>query len=144
MASEPELAYLAGLIDGEGCIRIEKSGGRYRETPHTPTVCVTNANPTLIMWVYNKFGGHLYLKKNRTCWDIYWLGKKAVEILKEVYPYLIAKKEQTELVFAYRELIGKPGKRLSPDNIEKRKAIVEAMSILKKNSQILMKEEVIT
>lgn len=141
MASDLEWSYLAGLIDGEGSIRIEKSGGKYRYTPMTPTVCVTNSNPTLIMWVYSKFGGHLYLKKSKTCWDIYWLGKKAIETLQGVYPYLTAKKEQTELVFDYRKLIGKPGKRLSEDNKSKRWAIVEAMSILKKNSQIIVKEE---
>lgn len=136
MPSESELAYLAGLIDGEGSIRIEKSGGKYRYTPHNATVCVTNSNSLMITWICDKFGGHLYRKKGRTCWDVYWLGERAEEILREIYPYLTAKKEQAELVFAYRRLIGKPGKRLSPDNISKRWVIVEAMEILKKNNQI--------
>lgn len=131
MPSESELAYLAGLIDGEGCLRVEKSGGKYRYTPMTPTVCVTNSNPTLIKWVIEKFGGHLYLKKSKTCWDIYWLGKRAVEVLEQVYPYLVGKKEQADLIFAYRKLVGKAGKRLSKDNIDKRMAIQEAMRILK-------------
>lgn len=143
MVSDLDWSYLAGLIDGEGSIRIEKSGGH--KYPGTPTVCVTNSNPTLIMWVYSKFGGHLYKKKSKgkyqVVWDIYWLGKRAEEVLQGVYPYLTAKKEQTKLVFDYRKLIGKPGKRLTASNIEKRQAIVEAMSILKRNSQILKEEE---
>jgi len=144
LPSDLEVAYLAGLIDGEGCLRIEKSGGKYRYTPHTPTVCITNCNPSLILWVYRKFGGHLYQKKNRgtfqVTWDIYWLGRKATELLEDVYPYLTAKKEQAELMLSYRELIGKPGKKLSEDNISKRWAIIEAMKTLKRNNQVLVKE----
>lgn len=135
MASEVEKAYLAGVMDGEGCIRIEKSGGKYRYLPHTPTVSVSNCNPALIRWILSTFGGHLYQKKNRgkyqTVWDVYWLGNKAIELLGEIYPYLVAKKEQADLVFSYRELVGKAGHKLSQDNVKKRLAIIEAMSILK-------------
>ena len=134
MVSETEWAYLAGLIDGEGCIRIERNKGK--QLQGTPTVALTNSNPLMLLWVLLRFGGHLYKKKSKSCWDIYWLGKATIPLLEGMLPYLTAKKGQAELVLDYRKLVGKPGKRLTSDMIEKREAIAEAMSILKKGNQI--------
>jgi len=152
MATEPELAYLAGIIDGEGYINVSGSGGnyrkKYRKIPHSPILTITNSNSHLISWIRNRFGGHLYLKHSKRlpqespCWDLTWSGKAVEQILQQVHPYLVAKKEEATLIFAYRKLIGKPFERVSEDNIAKREAILEAMRILRKNNKILSKERI--
>jgi len=133
MASEVEWAYLAGLIDGEGSIRIEKGSSPHHHSPTTPTVALTNTSSKMIDWVVLKFGGHLYRKTNRTCWDVYWLGKSVIPILEGVLPYLTAKKDQAEVVLAYRKLVGKAGQRISSSDLAKRDIMIEVLGLLKQN-----------
>ena len=140
VASATDWAYLAGLIDGEGCIRIE--GGVYssRRFSGTPTVALTNSSSKMIDWVLDKFGGHLYRKKRRTCWDIYWLGKAVIPILEGIYPYLTAKKDQAEIVLAYRKLVEKSGRKVTQETWDKRNLMFDVLAHLKKNQDESMKE----
>src|SRR2546428_375255 len=62
--SDAELAYAAGLIDGEGCITIDKCGGKSRFTKYKSRnaglilrVRVYNANKRLIAFLAERFGG---------------------------------------------------------------------------------------
>lgn len=139
--SDTDWAYLAGLIDGEGSIRIEKGSTRYHHSPTTPTITLTNTSTKMIDWALDKFGGHLYKKKNRSCWDIYWLGKDVVSLLEGIYPFLTAKKDQAEIVLAYRKLVGKSGQgRIPPADLEKRQIMVDVLNYLKNNQDETIKE----
>jgi len=91
----------------------------------------------MIDWVLFNFGGHLYRKKNRGAWDIYWLGTAVIPILEGILPYLTAKKEQAEIVLAYRGLVGKPGQgKIVPAVLEERNRMIERLADLKKNENI--------
>lgn len=46
-------AYAAGLLDGDGCFSIQKSGGTYRTTIQ---IQMTSRQP--VRWLYEQFGGH--------------------------------------------------------------------------------------
>lgn len=97
-----ELAYAAGIIDGEGCIRVNKQGTRR----HVVRVHVTNTDLRLVNWLRERFGGYIWTEdghympnaKIRHVWEVSAL--KAAAFLEIVYPYLMLKKEQAEIALA--------------------------------------------
>ena len=98
--TEPQRAYLAGLIDGEGCICITaRAGGTY-----SSFVQVAMCNPSAILFYYKLTSlGSICIAKNRnnylardtTVWTVQT--RDGAKLLIEILPYLIVKKQQAEL-----------------------------------------------
>jgi hypothetical protein len=65
MSDKAKYAYLAGIIDGEGCITI---GAGKKETciNYNALLLVQNTSKELIDWLQKHFGGHVYLSKKET------------------------------------------------------------------------------
>jgi len=105
-------AYLAGLIDGEGCIYAVKRGRTLPGRPERFTYCLTlemaMCSKETIFWVAENFGGRVCVQKSRTNRPYYhWriTNDSAVEVLKKVYPFMVTKKQQAALAFKFREVI---------------------------------------
>lgn len=134
---EAELAYLAGIIDGEGCIGVAKR--RYVR------LRVSNTNFDLIQWLYQKFGGSIWnvkVKGNRRaqkCWTL--KAKKATDLLECVLPYLIIKEEQAQLALHWQKGISWPYKGgnqpLSDVEKERRSTLVQKMKVLNKRGKTI-------
>lgn len=95
------IAYVAGLIDGEGCINFCKC----RDSVY-PRLFITNTNQEILELLQEKYGGDinpLSLRKENWkqgySWRVSW--SKAVDLLEKVYPYLIIKRRQAQTVFAW-------------------------------------------
>lgn len=127
--NDTEWAYLAGIIDGEGCIRLANCGYAKRRVID---LRIYNTDVRLIEWLRDNLGGYAYAhnKKAHVCWQVHWSSKRAKVIIEHVLPYLIVKKEQAEIALSFQRLIGKNGQRVSSDNLSKRDVLLEAMSIL--------------
>jgi hypothetical protein len=100
-AKVAELAYIAGYVDGEGCIRW--SG--------TPNLCVETCNPSPLKFIKSTFGGTIYTRKRtgigqtkRTVHRLAYYGDNCILILKTILPYLVEKKEQAEDLIEIRKL----------------------------------------
>lgn len=99
MVTELELAYTAGILDGEGCIRANKQ----KSGTAVIRVHITNTDEILIKWLHQKFGGYVWKEskaymenaKIRFVWEL--SSKKAEEFLKKVKPFLLIKKDRVEL-----------------------------------------------
>lgn len=106
--SETDKAYIAALIDGEGCILIQKTRPNGAECSPKYTLCVTvgiTYEPT-VRYLHNVFGGTYASKRIRVPgWKPQWVwrvsGARAVECLEVVYPYLKEKREQAWLGLEY-------------------------------------------
>jgi|TARA_Y100000310_G_scaffold217232_1_gene218293 hypothetical protein len=109
--TDTDLAYLAGLIDGEGYIGIKKIKPyrcQGRTTPgYTPRIQVRMVDSPGIQFLAETLGGWTYTEKpsannGRPLECFQASDRKAEAILKAVYPYLRIKKEQarTALVLA--------------------------------------------
>jgi len=107
------LAYTAGIIDGEGCLSIHKThdkrGLDIRER-YTNKLIVVSTDKPMVDFLKENFGGGISFKKskninhlNQYAWQIG--GKKAIEIVKLVYPYLIIKKRQADVFIEYEKTI---------------------------------------
>lgn len=116
--TDAELAYAAGLIDGEGCITIDKPGGVDRLTKYrTPRaglilrVRVYNSNEAMITWLHTRFGGTAkkakYKQKAYHLDQWYWqlLGKNAAAFLQQIHPFLVAKKTEAEFALLHAETL---------------------------------------
>lgn len=93
------LAYLAGLIDADGCITIQGTGLRANLVP---VVHVSNTDVELLQWLLATFGGHLSLirqgnDRHRAFgrWNI--RGQLAVDLLAKLRPHLRVKRHQAWL-----------------------------------------------
>jgi len=102
--SETEKAYLAGIIDGEGCITINRYVKKGAAPVYRPFVEIASTSPALKAWLDERFPEKTYWrKKTRPGWkDIYhWIlsGNRQVMVFcREIAPYLVIKREQAELV----------------------------------------------
>lgn len=95
------LAYVAGLVDGEGCINLTMSGKNL-----APRVSITNTNLELIKMLQAKFGGCVfYAKRVKTNWKsaYHWVvtSKLAIDFLEKIGRYLILKENQMFCLYAH-------------------------------------------
>ena len=98
MATDVELAYAAGLFDGEGCVAC----GFERGVQARVKAVVSLTDPRPLLRMQKLFGGSLRFvpptKKNhrtKCCWE---LGSGATTLfLSAVLPYLIIKRDQALL-----------------------------------------------
>lgn len=108
MPLEPTiLAYAAGIIDGEGCIRINKQG---KAGNHVIRLQVTNTKRTIIDQFKEWFGGSItenraskYNPKANTSyvWEV--SAKKAADVLVAISPYLRIKSNQTHVALRLQD-----------------------------------------
>ena len=103
------IAYLAGLIDGEGCISIfrhKNDGCREDHYSYRPLVQVAMVYKPLIKMLHVQYGGQYADKKpgdetrrNYAQWSL--RGGRCVDLLRQLEPLLICKKEEARHVIAF-------------------------------------------
>lgn len=111
--SVEQLAYLAGIVDGEGSIYI----GNFSSNPKTGTLHyqtnmeVTNTDENLINWLKETFGGRInkytfkQLPKNSRRPVFRWIvsGELIAYLCNLIQPYLVIKRAQCEIMLKMRE-----------------------------------------
>ncbi|MBF0484500.1 MAG: LAGLIDADG family homing endonuclease [Candidatus Omnitrophica bacterium] len=124
---EVEKAYIAGIIDGEGTVSLNR---RRKNETHTPNVSIANNNLVMLQWIQSKAGGLICSKKKRLAhhnnsyaWSV--RQDRAIDFLNEIKKYLIIKKQQAELItMEYKKVTHRAGK-YTPELLAKKEALVE-------------------
>lgn len=109
-----QLAYLAGIIDGEGCFYIGRSTRKnlkkFRTICYQTRILVVNTDFILIEWLKSNFGGMTYSRKVRDGWKTKyeWLiaSDQAAIITNAVYPYLVIKKPHANVFLRFKNTVG--------------------------------------
>jgi hypothetical protein len=109
--SEENFAYLAGLIDAEGCFRIKKWKPKNKPNyVYAITLEIGNTKFPIFPWLVDRFGGSVcYIransrrKKDSAIWSL--SAKQLVEILPTIYPYLRCKKLVCEKLMEFNKTI---------------------------------------
>ena len=105
--TETEKAYIAGLLDGEGCIGIQKKKSQHTKYPFDfqVRVIITNSYFPTICWLKEKTGigcAYEYNKSFKENWNSVhrWqvVANQATEFLEMIYPYIQIKKEIANLI----------------------------------------------
>ena len=139
-----QLAYLAGMIDGEGHITIELGGVKTRPN-HQVTACVVNTAPSLILWLRENFGGIIYTQRHedivsrkRHCYRWVMHTDLQDKVLPLLLPYLTIKKEQAELAIEFRKTISSGHRKggLPPEVFQKREELRAAIKKLNANPNL--------
>lgn len=110
--SEVEKSYIAGLIDGEGCLTISKYQGKNNATPvYFGQVIISMTNKKVLEWVVKTTGmGRIYYtdKKSEVWCSVYrWCDLKPLDclyLLMEIVPYLIVKSEEAKTLIDFFSL----------------------------------------
>ena len=102
---EQDLAYAAGIIDGEGSIGISR---RKSNDSYLLTVQVSMTNDAVPEWLHRNFGGNIgtyqpgkmsLSSKPITKWAVF--GTRAQEFLRGIYPYLHEKERQASVALTF-------------------------------------------
>ncbi len=133
-----QIAYLAGIIDGEGCLYIGNvKQGKYGNGLQWHSLLkITSCDESLVVWLEDTFGGskdsrYRWTSKQKFTRPVYnWQATGAMldYLLPLVEPYLIIKKKQCDVMKRYRLTSKNIGsKRLRPEIVEKRLELLSEM-----------------
>ena len=101
-------AYIAGILDGEGCFRIDRFktdrsplGYQYRSI-----VEVTMCEQDSIEFIAQATGKNIYQKtlpSGRISHTIVWRNRIAANLIRDILPYLRGKKPQAEICLHFED-----------------------------------------
>ena len=143
--TEAELGYLAGLIDGEGCINIACHRGRY----YVLQVVTAQTNEHLLDYWQKKTGlgtvHHMARSRKGSPndsdkWHWHCANNTAVVLLKMLQPYLVLKSEEARVALEFAKeckrqqghFRGKGQPRLTAEMLAVREVYKNALHALKK------------
>jgi len=105
-----DLIYIAGLFDGEGSISLfwQKRPDVARVRTVRASISIGNTDRSIIEYLHQCLGGNFHsVKRSNPNWKPVYLWtastNQAVEIIKELLPYLRIKKKQAELLIEYQQ-----------------------------------------
>lgn len=120
MSPHTKNAYMAGILDGEGCLTICRSyNNKHDGSPdyscyrYQAAIRITNSSEKLFKWVTKHFGGSYRFKPNAGNLENSGLigewsftgGNKAMEkFLLLILPYLVMKPDQAKLLIRFNRL----------------------------------------
>lgn len=112
-------AYVAGILDGEGCISIRAND----RGDLLPSVEITMSEKDLLELFAEQYGGEV--KPVRAYWTWRRYGQNGRTILRDALPYLTIKRRRTELVLEFLEQHSKGSGPPSAERTIRRREIYE-------------------
>jgi len=94
------VGYAAGLIDGEGCILINRQG-----TAYTLQVRVGMSSNKAVSLMHKTFGGSLKINNFSHMYTWVLCSMEAEGFLRCILPFLLVKKDEAQVAIAFREHI---------------------------------------
>ena len=128
------IAWAAGFIDGEGCIRLcrPRRGFGYH---CAPVISVTNTNLPALELLKQLFGGTIHWHdKSRPKWTWVWrlqAKKNVYPCLERLLPHLLVKRAEAELLLSSRQYMRGSGNYLTAEERRKLDWLREQLSTLK-------------
>ena len=133
---ETDVAYLAGIIDGEGSIMLNK----YHKSEYpAPCIAVSSSDLELLEWIKNLIqAGRINKKKNynpekhKTSYTYSLYYNRAIEIMELIEPYLVIvrkKKRAQHIVKYYKDVTVRNGRYNAEQKKAKENFYVEFLEI---------------
>jgi hypothetical protein len=110
-----DLAYMAGLVDGEGCFFMaklpKKKGDGYVSEHYRGLLKIDNTDIRLLDWIDSVFSGTASARCRSTSSRKFerevftWTatGDRLLDLCEQILPYLVIKKEQCLLMIKFRK-----------------------------------------
>lgn len=141
---ETDFASAASLIDGEGCVFINKMKGKQGQAYYNLRVILCMTDRWALDWMVDTFGGRLSTKKLRKNYRrefVYEMPTQNIdEFLRRIVPYSRTKHSQVCLAYNFRQLVrprGTLGKRPPRDPlvVQEMERMCQMMKDLKREPQ---------
>jgi len=134
--SDAERGYIAGIIDGEGCVGFTWGNAAKAQL----RVTVTNTSYPLVEWLKRKIGGHVCRKKKthekwKTSWQWTVTSAQARRLLDAVASMLVVKKRQAELVVEFDDIAANGGP-IGQEKFEARTKIIANIRELNQKGEV--------
>lgn len=117
--NKTDLAYFAGIFDGEGCLVLHTRTYRKKDGdlsgPSYLEVSICNNNEWLIQQVKFAFGGNVYHRADKI-WVWQARSKIALEFIQAIRPYARLKRPQIEIGIVFQQRKG-PRNSLSSEEL---------------------------
>lgn len=135
-----EISYIAGIVDGEGCITISR--GRNRATrggyDYRGVICITNTSLKLMDWISERIDAKYYGRENggklsifqKKIFNIVLQGTRSYVLADFLLPFLVIKKDKAACVIELHSTGHYTGVTIPDAEIERRKAVWEKFRAL--------------
>ncbi len=140
MNHREKLAYLAGIIDGEGSLMLWKSNiDPKRRGQFNLRVNVSSTDKCLVEWLYANFGGRFSemnspSRKAHSNWKQQYIWEvnrpEMLQFLTDIYEFLVIKKERCQVAIEFRKTFSKRERNLTEENFNIRFKLYEKMKHL--------------
>jgi len=136
---ELDKAYVAGLVDADGCIQICRRTTNKR-VRYALEVSVSNTDVRIINYLTNIVGGGVRedcrMHRKIICYSWVITAHAAMELLEQIKPYLQSKKDEAEVATIFQQRIGIQGKHKSVIEKEVDKILYDKCRALKRSRGI--------
>ncbi|MDO8752579.1 MAG: LAGLIDADG family homing endonuclease [Anaerolineales bacterium] len=129
MVDIEELAYAAGLFDGEGSITLTRH--RNNRT-HSPQVSVTSTDYEVVRWFRERFGGSVVTKQPRksnhsVSYDWRLTDRRALAFLELIRPYLVIERKIRRIDLLLNDYVACTPRngRYTEEMAERKQALIE-------------------
>ena len=138
--TETDRAYTAGILDGDGSIKIER---REKGKGYWLRVEVTQKDIPIVRWLEETWrGSYVNGPYENTGFHWYIGGRAAAPFLREILPYLILKKREAEVGIEFQEfkdrfhrMHSRPGRPYPPEYQTQARVYYHLMRSLKNRSE---------
>lgn len=137
LLSEKQLAYVAGLFDGEGSVGIYEFKKKAQNSNWQFKVEIANTDWRIMQWLETTIGGKVGKKSSGKshwrqgyCWRIQ--GKNAEIFCRLIRPYTIIKSDQIDACLYFRKFWGVSNKKQTEAAIQSKREMVEAIKQMKR------------
>ena len=112
-ACEPTLlAWMAGFVDGEGCLTITRQDRKNRPTPQwRPFITIANTHKQSLEIFHKQYGGTLRFNAEKRAsktgvkwsdsWTWYCQQTSVKKFCEDLLPFLVVKKEQAKILLSF-------------------------------------------
>ena len=126
---DTELAYAAGLFDGEGSISLVR---QKTNRSHSPQVSVASNDREVLDWFQKRFGGSIVTKQPRQAthsvsYDWRLTDRRALTFLQLIRPYLVTERKIRRIDLLLNDYVACTPRngRYTSKMIERKQALIE-------------------
>ena len=132
-----QLAYLAGLFDGEGSVGIYEFKKPNKNSNWQFKVEIANTDWRIMQWLLDNVGGIVHENtRSKSHWSKAYSwhvqGKNSEIFCQLIKPYTIIKTNQIDACLYFRGYWGTSNKKQSKEEIDAKKAMSEAIKKMKR------------
>ena len=127
-------AYLAGLIDGEGHVTLSRNvRPDGRPDYYSPQLVIGMTDLDTIMWLHEVVRGTWRWPHpkpgQKDVWGWQVTGMRAIEVIRQVHPYLRTKRRQADLLLEFGLRLNSHRLRLSDEEVRARQELWDRMRV---------------